>query len=120
MLAASGRGYRVLMANDGLQALRMLRDHRPDAILLDLVMPEWDGFWLLEKKNEDQELMDIPVVVISARDPAGQPIVCNALTVTQRDGMSASQLLTCINMVCSNLSAIARGDDPAQTGEHRG
>ena len=54
ILASARRGYRVLTAENGLRALDLLREQRPDAILLDLVMPDFDGFKLLEARNEDR------------------------------------------------------------------
>ena len=96
MLASSKRRYRALRADDGQQALDILRQERPAAILLDLVMPDMDGFQFLAAKDGDPALRDIPVVVLSARDPGGQPIVSPALAVTQNGGLSAPQLLDCM------------------------
>ena len=104
MFASAGRRYRVLRATDGQQAMRILHEQRPDAVLLDLVMPEMDGFRLLEAKSQDPDLCDIPVIVISARDPAGQPIVSRSLAVTRVGGISASQLLECIAGLTTVLS----------------
>jgi CheY-like chemotaxis protein len=115
MLASSGRGYRILKATDGQEGMQILREQRPDAILLDLVMPNMDGFRFLAEKNRDQVLRDIPVVVISARDPMGQPIVSNTLTVTQRAGLSASQLLACIEAIARILSTAKPTGDSTPT-----
>jgi len=104
MLTSSGRGYRVLRATEGRHALNILRTQRPDVVLLDLAMPDMDGFQLLAAKSADPALHDIPVVVISARDPAGQPIVSNALAVTRRGGLSMAQLLRCIEAISEVLS----------------
>jgi CheY-like chemotaxis protein len=93
MLTSAGRGYRVLTAPDGRQAWAMLKDERPDVLLTDLVMPEMDGFELLAAKNADPALAGIPAVVLSARDPLGQPTVSKAFAVTGRAGLSLSQLL---------------------------
>jgi CheY-like chemotaxis protein len=93
MLTASGRGYRVLLARDGRQALDVLNEVRPDVMLLDLVMPNMDGFQLLGLRDKDPILRGIPVIVVSAQDPAGQPVVSSALAVMLRGGLSARQLL---------------------------
>jgi len=113
MLTSSGRSYRLLKASDGDVALRILREQHPDAMLLDLVMPNMDGFGLLAEKNRAPQLRDIPVVVISARDPAGQPLVSSELTITQRDGLSVPQLLACINLVSRVLSPFGLSTDRA-------
>lgn len=104
MLVSAGRGYRVLRAADGQQALHILRTQRPDALLMDLVMPEMDGFQLLAAKNADPALRDIPTLIISARDPGGQPILSSALAVTRGGGLSAGQLLSSIEVLTHILS----------------
>ena len=113
MLDSSGRNYRVLRARDGQKALHMLRQHQPDVLLLDLVMPNMDGFELLEAKRHDPALCDIPTIVLSARDPAGQPIVSNALTITHENGLSARHLVTCIKSLCE---LVAAGAPPVDRG----
>jgi len=117
MVASAERGYRVLRATNGQQALNILREEHPDALLLDLVMPEMDGFQLLATKAEDPTLRDIPVVVISARDPSGQPIVSNALAITQRDGLSMSQLVECIEALTRILATTGQVGDPVSLKE---
>ena len=102
------RGYRVLLAPNGQEALAVLREQRPDIVFLDLVMPEMDGFRLLELRSHDPALHQIPVVLISALDPAGQPIVSDTLAVTHGNGLSVPQLLACIEAVSGILSGTRR------------
>jgi DNA-binding response OmpR family regulator len=59
-------GYRVLQAEHGDAGLRLARSIRVDLILLDLRMPERDGWSVLEEVKSDMELMAIPVVVFTA------------------------------------------------------
>jgi signal transduction histidine kinase/CheY-like chemotaxis protein len=106
MLTSAGRGYRVLTAPDGRQAWAMLKDERPDVLLTDLVMPEMDGFELLAAKNSDPTLAGIPAVVLSARDPQGQPIVSKAFAVTGGAGLSLVQLL-------AGITTLSRAFGPA-------
>src|SRR5262249_39455519 len=120
MLVSAGRGYRVLRATDGRHALAVLRDERPDVVLLDLAMPGVDGFQFLARKNADPRLRDIPVVVLSARDPSGQPIVSGALAVTRGDGLSLAQLLRCVETISGILSPAVQADDRAPTGATAG
>lgn len=116
MLASSGRGYRVLRAGDGKQAWDILRRERPDALLLDLVMPEMDGFQLLAAKSREPELRDIPVILTSARDALGQPIASNSLLLTRGGGLSAQQLLACIEALLEVLAPLPQGQ-PSGNGE---
>jgi signal transduction histidine kinase/CheY-like chemotaxis protein len=102
--ADSGRSYQVWQARNGQQALSILRDRRPDAVLLDLVMPGLDGFGVLREKQSDPALRDIPVVVISSRDPIGDPIVSQGLTVVRKGGLSVPDLLACIQATAELLN----------------
>ncbi|MEJ5199908.1 MAG: ATP-binding protein, partial [Anaerolineae bacterium] len=106
ILASAERGYRVLRASDGKEAWDILRQKRPDVLLLDLVMPEMDGFQLLAAKSQDPELRDIPVILTSARDPLGQPIASNSLMVARGGGLSAQQLLACIEALLGILAPL--------------
>ncbi len=113
MLVASGRAYRVFSATDGGQALSVLRQRPCDVVLLDLAMPNMDGFQFLEARAQDPALSAIPVVIISARDPAGQPIVCSSLAVTSADGISLGRLLACIDALSRILSTTGQAARPA-------
>jgi two-component system, chemotaxis family, chemotaxis protein CheY len=59
-------GYRVEMAADGQQALDKVRANRPDAIVLDLMMPVMNGWEFLHKLRLEPQCSETPVVVISA------------------------------------------------------
>ncbi|MBE7534966.1 MAG: GAF domain-containing protein [Anaerolineales bacterium] len=67
ILSADG-AYEVETAEDGRQGWDALQTRRPHAVILDLFMPEWDGFTLLEKMREDPELRNLPALVISGAD----------------------------------------------------
>jgi signal transduction histidine kinase/CheY-like chemotaxis protein len=66
--ALENQGWSVTEAGDGLAALSRLSEGSPDVIILDLMMPEMDGFEFLEEMRRKSEWHDIPVVVITARD----------------------------------------------------
>jgi signal transduction histidine kinase/DNA-binding response OmpR family regulator len=119
ILASTGTNYRVLQARDGQEALEILRERHPDVMLLDLVMPSLDGFRLLELRERDAMLRDIPVIVISARDPAGQHIASSALAVTRRNGLSAQQLLAGIGFFIRGPAPATRPADPAPPERRR-
>jgi len=107
MLSSSKQAYRILRARSGQQALDLLEARRPDVMLLDLIMPGMDGFQVLREKNRDPSICDIPVVVISSRDPGG-PIVSDTLTVTRSGGLSVCDLLSCVQTVSEVLSPSAQ------------
>ncbi|HEY4689395.1 MAG TPA: pyridoxal-phosphate dependent enzyme [Anaerolineae bacterium] len=62
------KAYRVHRASDGLAGLAQARQHRPDLIILDLMMPGLDGFHVLAEMRADQRTRHIPVIVVSAKD----------------------------------------------------
>jgi chemosensory pili system protein ChpA (sensor histidine kinase/response regulator) len=60
-------GMRVITAKDGLDAVSLLRDHRPDIILLDIEMPRMDGYEVANHVRNDPRLKQIPIVMITSR-----------------------------------------------------
>lgn len=61
----SNEGFDIRMALDGQEAMDILKDFKPDIILLDLIMPVMDGFATLEAIQKDPELKKIPVLITS-------------------------------------------------------
>ena len=116
MLSSAERGYRVLRATNGQRALSLLRQRKPDVMLLDLIMPGMDGFQVLQEKSQDPSIRDIPIVVISSRDPGGEPIVSDTLTVTRGGGIGLRDLLDCIQSVTEVLSPSTQPDGQGQPG----
>jgi len=68
MLAAALRqhGFQVLLAGDGAEGHRALTIHNPDIVLLDLAMPDVNGWDFLQKLKETGRLGGVPVIVLSA------------------------------------------------------
>src|SRR5438093_10142954 len=64
-LCPSSEGYRVLMAANGREALRILESERPSVILLDLMMPVMDG-WQFVAELEHRGRRDVPLLILSA------------------------------------------------------
>ncbi len=62
------KGYRVTTAADGEEGLRVLKSDKPDAILLDLIIPRMDGLELLQKIRSDSELSGLPVIIMTNVD----------------------------------------------------
>ncbi|MCL4300158.1 MAG: response regulator [Anaerolineae bacterium] len=115
MLTSLARDYRILLARDGQEALAILQECRPHVILLDLVMPNMDGFQLLRLRPQHPVLSEIPVVIISARDPAGQPIMSSMVAATLGGGLSLSQLLASIEAFSKVLAIPGPIGDPEPT-----
>lgn len=64
----SPKGYRILEASDGYQALEVLAREKPDLVLLDLIMPGMDGYKVLAHMKKKPDLSKIPVIILSSRD----------------------------------------------------
>jgi two-component system cell cycle response regulator DivK len=59
-------GYNILQTKDGIEALRIAREHRPDLILMDIQLPEVSGLEVTRWIKEDDNLKQIPVVAVTA------------------------------------------------------
>lgn len=64
-------GYEVSVARDGEEGLKVMKEVKPNLILLDIVMPKMGGFEVMEEMVKNEELKKIPVIIISN---SGQPV----------------------------------------------
>lgn len=60
------RGYRVVTAEDGLEAVEKTRELRPDVVLMDLSLPKLDGLEATRRLKQDERTRDIPVLALTA------------------------------------------------------
>ncbi len=61
------RGFQVEGANGGLEGLEKVQQKKPDLVLLDLMMPDMDGWEVYQRMKSDESLREIPVIVITAK-----------------------------------------------------
>ncbi|MCX5657353.1 MAG: response regulator [Candidatus Omnitrophica bacterium] len=59
-------GYEVVSANDGESALKVLKDYKPDLILLDIALPDIDGYEVSRRIRLDESTKSIPIIFFSA------------------------------------------------------
>ncbi len=59
-------GYNILQSREGMEALRIAREHHPDLILMDIQLPEVSGLEVTKWIKEDDKLKDIPVIAVTA------------------------------------------------------
>ena len=102
MLRAYDATLEILMAHDGKTALETLCTQPPDLLLLDIVMPEMDGWQVLEAMAGNDNIPSVPTFFVSAQDPYEQPPRSSFMAVTTEAGLSLPQLLRC-SLVLSNL-----------------
>jgi CheY-like chemotaxis protein len=98
-------GFELDSAQDGEAGLQAIRAHRPDVILLDLMMPKLDGFGLIEQLRLDPELRTIPIIVISAKELTEQESKTLKESVTfvmKKHGFDGDVLKNEINSVVKN------------------
>ena len=105
----SFRGYDVLCAHDGAEALALARAHRPDAILLDALMPRLEGVEVAKAVRRDEELRSTPIVLFSS---------CDECDVDWRDAGANTFLRKPIDVVgLPDLVGRLLGDDPPPVGD---
>jgi signal transduction histidine kinase/DNA-binding response OmpR family regulator len=89
--------YKVRSASNGKEGLEKVKQFKPGLILLDLMMPEMDGFEFAERLREKKEWLDIPVVVITAKDLSKEDLSRlkgNVETIMQKGSYSKDELLS--------------------------
>ena len=64
--ASMDDGYEFAEASDGIIAMELAREVRPDVVILDLMLPRLSGLEVLARMNADEDLKDVPVLVITA------------------------------------------------------
>lgn len=60
-------GYRVLLARNGTEALSILNEHKPNLIILDIMMPDVDGYQICKIVKSSKELSHIKIIFLSAK-----------------------------------------------------
>ncbi|WP_244927851.1 response regulator [Nocardioides sp. W7] len=74
-------GWQVIPADGGVAALALAREHHPDVVLLDVMMPDMDGPTTFRHLQEDPATRDIPVVLLTAKVQVGDKQVWNEIAV---------------------------------------
>lgn len=68
LYALEREGYEVVSAPDGERALELVRREKPDLVLLDLLLPGFDGIEVCRRMREDEATRQIPVIMVTAKD----------------------------------------------------
>jgi CheY-like chemotaxis protein len=95
MLESSDLGFEVTAVSSGMEALVAMHNQPVDLVLLDLSMPEMDGMAVLDAKNSDPAICDIPVMLISAMDLRTHPLQSRLVVATLADGLGPAKLIEC-------------------------
>ncbi|OYN84114.1 response regulator transcription factor [Parenemella sanctibonifatiensis] len=104
-------GYEAITANDGVDALAMLSSHRPDAIIMDVMMPRLDGLETTRMLRANGN--DVPILVLTARDAVGDRV--DGLDAGGDDYMAKPFAL---DELLARLRALVRRVRPSEEREH--
>ena len=106
-------GYRVISARNGIEALALAREHRPQAITLDVLMPQMDGWRALKELKDDVELRDIPVIMVTVLNERGMAIPLGAADFVTKpvDRQRLAAILRDHCASCSSASILVVEDD---------
>lgn len=121
VLAARLRGLsdplEIREAGSAREALTQAAEWHPDVILLDLVMPETDGWAVVAELSAHTDLQTIPVVLISGRDRYQEPLSASLLLATTQDGIPFGKLVECYRAVSEVLlpRTAERGREPRES-----
>ena len=96
-------GFRVALANDGLQALERLQEEKPAVVLSDIEMPRMDGFDLVRNIRGDAKLRDLPIIMITSRIAEKHREHARALGVDHYLGKpySEDELIGLVRLYCA-------------------
>jgi signal transduction histidine kinase/CheY-like chemotaxis protein len=105
MLAAGGRDYQVNHAYDGERGLAVMAGERPDVVLLDLMMPNVDGFAFLEAMRRQPHLADVPVILLTATSYAEDYLrrCAGRLVIERGEGLPSGEALNCLQALLPAL-----------------
>ena len=93
------RSVQIESASNGLEALHIIQRQPPNAILLDLMMPELDGFELLAQLRAHPDHREIPVIVLTAKNLSRQDVQRlqqGVVQVIEKQGLEANGLVTAL------------------------
>jgi DNA-binding response OmpR family regulator len=106
-LILSRKGFEVIGANGGRMGLDVIREEKPDLILLDLMMPDMDGWEVYQQIKADEDISDTPVIVVTAKAQSIDKVL--GLHIAKVDDyiskpFSPQELLDSVDQVLSRVS----------------
>ncbi len=89
----------VESASTGGEALEKMASFGPDLVLLDIMLPDMDGWQVLAAKRQDERLRDIPVYLLSAQDPNHEPLTSPVIVTALGERTPFAKLLQCSEII---------------------
>ncbi len=99
-------GLKAVAAENGVACLEMIKEHVPDVLVLDLVMPEMDGFAVLDHLRSDAGTANLPVIIVTAKDLTRQDkkkLRGNVFSILEKSAMRREALLESIKNILVDL-----------------
>ncbi len=115
-----GAGYRVAEAPGGAEAIGRIHEDLPEVVVLDLMMPEVDGFAVLENIKTDDRTRDIPVVVVTAKELESaerERLEEHAESLLQKGNFSQEQLVKDVHSALERFMQKKEEEEAAANGE---
>ncbi|HLZ10102.1 MAG TPA: ATP-binding protein, partial [Chloroflexota bacterium] len=117
MIRSRSRRFQVLRAYGGAAALAMLCEHTPDIVILDLVMPEIDGYTVLREMRSSETLREVPVIAVTARSYEAEMFSAGALEISREGGLSVGEMMACLKSSLDSITTRAgNGAAPTPAG----
>ncbi|MEK6222277.1 MAG: response regulator, partial [Chloroflexota bacterium] len=88
--------YAIQDAPNGKKALAMIKENTPDAVLLDLMMPEMDGFGVIEALKKNSVYKDLPIIVLTAKSLTKEEagiLQDSVIKIIQKKGLESDSLI---------------------------
>ncbi len=108
-------GLTPIVAEDGAACLELIRKQLPDVLVLDLMMPEPDGFAVLEKIRSNPDTRDLPVIVVTAKDLTKEDrkkLSGNVFSVLEKSAATSDTLLAEIKRILLDLGGLPKHSGP--------
>ena len=105
MLRASPARYHVTQAYTGEDGLTIMRSQHPDVIILDIVMPDIDGFTVIQRMQAEPVLAEIPVILVSAHGIAEADTVDapGIISIYKSGGFKSIEIVNCVDAVVAEI-----------------
>ena len=104
-LRSLDRDYDVRAAYAGADGIKLMREQRPDLLMLDVLMPEMDGFGVIAAMQADAALRDVPIILVSAKGASESitPDIRGEINLRRESGYSPIELVTLVQALIDSI-----------------
>ena len=119
VIRTNGKDFDIRVAFDGQEGLDALRTFNPDLVLLDLIMPETDGFEVLNQIRSNPDFHTVSVIVLTATNYLGDALLQygSGIILKRQEGMRNSEVLKCLESLIHALQPSYAATDPNKQQE---